>query len=127
MGLPPVARHCLLLVGAEFQGILMPLRLSCHPVRVEAPMDAWTIGLLVAFDGYIALRLVQGWKGIREFGPLMVAGVAASLVAVALGQVGIVGRDQSYQSYMALAAGVSALLVIAAIWRGYRPPRRPGD
>jgi hypothetical protein len=90
-------------------------------------MDAWTIGLLVAFDGYIALRLVQGWKGIREFGPLMVAGVAASLVAVALGQVGIVGRDQSYQSYMALAACVSALLVIAAIWRGYRPPRRPGD
>jgi hypothetical protein len=57
----------------------------------------------------------------------MVAGVAASLVAVALGQVGIVGRDQSYQSYMALAACVSALLVIAAIWRGYRPPRRPGD
>ena len=109
--------------GAEFQGILMPRRLSCHPVRVEAPVDALTFGLLVAFDGYIALRLVQGWKGIRAFGPLMLAGVAASLAAVALGQVGIVRRDPSYQIYMALAASLSALLVIAAIWRGYKRPR----
>jgi hypothetical protein len=127
MGLYPVARHCLLQIGAEFQEILMPPRLSCHPVRVEAPMDAWTIGLLVAFDGYVAFRLVQGWKGIQAFGPLMVAGVAASLAAVALGQVGIVGGDQSYQTYMVLAASLSAMLVIAAIWRGYKPPRRPGD
>jgi hypothetical protein len=82
-----------------------------------------TVGLLAAFDGYIALRLVQGWKGIRAFGPLMMAGVAASLAAVALGQVGIVRRDPSYEIYMALAAGVSGLLVIAAIWRGYRRSR----
>jgi hypothetical protein len=127
MGLYRLLCIPLLQGGADFQGILMPPRLSCHPVRVEAPMDAWTVGLLVAFDSYIAFRLVQGWKGIREFGPLMVAGVAASLTAVALGQVGIVRRDQSYQIYMALAASVSAMLVIAAIWRGYKPPRRPGD
>jgi hypothetical protein len=53
----------------------------------------------------------------------MIAGVAASLAAVALGQVGIVRRDPSYQIYMALAASLSALLVIAAIWRGYRRTR----
>jgi hypothetical protein len=110
-------------VGAGFQGILMPSRLSCHRVRVEGPVDAWTIGLLAAFDGYLAFRLVQGWPGIRAFGPLMLAGVAVSLAAVALGQVGIVRRDPSYQIYMALAAGLSALLVIAAIWRAYKRPR----
>jgi len=86
-------------------------------------MDAWTIGLLVAFDGYLAFRLVQGWHGIRALGPLMLAGVASSLAAVALGQVGIVRRDPAYQIYVALAASLSALLVIAAIWRAYRRPR----
>ena len=86
-------------------------------------MDAWTIGLLVAIDGYLAFRLAQGWQGIRVFGPLMMAGVMASLAAVALGQVAIVRRDPSYQSFMALAAGVSVVLVIAAIWRAYRRPR----
>jgi uncharacterized membrane protein YqjE len=86
-------------------------------------VDALTIGLLVAFDGYLAFRLVQGWEGIRAFGPLMLVGLAASLAAVALGQVGIVRRDPSYQIYMALAAGLSALLVIAAIWRAYRRSR----
>jgi uncharacterized membrane protein YqjE len=86
-------------------------------------MSTWTIGLLVAFDGYLAFRLVQGWQGIRAFGPLMLAGVAVSLAAVALGQVGIVRGDPSYQIYMALAATLSALLVIAAIWRAYRRPR----
>jgi hypothetical protein len=90
-------------------------------------MDAWTIGLLVAFDGYLAFRLVQGWQGIRVFGPLMMAGVAASLAAVALGQVALVRRDPSYQTSMAFAAGVSLVLVIAAIWRAYKRPRRPGD
>jgi hypothetical protein len=86
-------------------------------------MDAWTIGLLVAIDGYLAFRLAQGWQGIRVFGPLMMAGVMASLAAVAIGQVAIVRRDPSYQSFMALAAGVSVVLVIAAIWRAYRRPR----
>ena len=86
-------------------------------------MDALTVGVLVAFNGYIAFRLVQGWKGVLAFGPLMMAGVAASLVALALGQVGIVRRDPSYQIYMALAASLSALLVIAAIWRAYKRPR----
>ena len=86
-------------------------------------MDALTIGLLVAFDGYLAFRLVQGWQGIRAFGPLMLGGVATSLAAVALGQVGIVSHDPSYQIYMALAAALSALLVIAAIWRAYRRSR----
>jgi hypothetical protein len=57
----------------------------------------------------------------------MLAGVATSLAAVTLGQIGIVRRDPSYQIYMALAAGLSALLVIAAIWRAYRRSRRPGD
>jgi uncharacterized membrane protein YqjE len=48
--------------------------------------------------------------------------VASSLAAVALGQVAIVRRDPSYQIYMALAAGLSVLLVIAAIWRAYKRP-----
>ena len=86
-------------------------------------MDAWTVGLLVAFDGYLAFRLVQGWQGIRAFGPLMMAGVGASLAAVALGQVGIVHRDPSYQVYVVLAASLSGVLIVAAIWRAYRPPR----
>jgi len=76
-----------------------------------------------AIDGYLAFRLAQGWQGIRVFGPLMMAGVMASLAAVAIGQVAIVRRDPSYQSFMALAAGVSVVLVIAAIWRAYRRPR----
>jgi hypothetical protein len=53
----------------------------------------------------------------------MLAGVATSLAAVALGQVGIVRGDPSYQIYMALAASLSALLVIAAIWRAYKRSR----
>jgi hypothetical protein len=53
----------------------------------------------------------------------MLAGVLASLVAVALGQVAIVQRDPSYQYSMALAAGVSVVLMVAAIWRAYKRPR----
>jgi len=83
-------------------------------------MNATTIILLIAFDGYLAYLVVRARQGIWRFGPLMAAGVAAGVVAVVLGQIAIVRKEQMFATLMAAAAAVAVVLIIWALWRAFR-------
>jgi hypothetical protein len=86
-------------------------------------MNAWTIGVLVAVNAWFGYIGIRSWKEARRFGPLMMAGVAAGLVAVALGQVAFVLHDKSYAIYAGVVAILFPVLVLAAIRHRLGRPR----
>src|SRR5689334_5614458 len=112
-----------LVVRVEIQGILMPPRLSCHPVHAEAPMDVGTIVVLVAVNAYFGYQGIRAWKEARRFGSLMKAGLAAGAAAIAIGQVAWVLHDKTYATWAIVVACLCPVLVIAAIWPHLGRPR----
>ena len=80
-------------------------------------MDVGTIVVLVAVNAWFGYIGIRSWKEARRFGPLMMAGVAAGLIAVVLGQVAFVLHDKSYAVYAGLVAILFPVLVLVAIWR----------
>jgi hypothetical protein len=86
-------------------------------------MDAWKIGVLVAVNAYFGYIGIRSWKEARRFGPIMMAGVAAGLVAVALGEVAFVLHDKSYAIYAAGMAILFPVLVLVAIRHRLGRPR----
>jgi|HubBroStandDraft_1064217.scaffolds.fasta_scaffold81180_2 hypothetical protein len=83
-------------------------------------MNAWTIGVLVAVNAWFGYVGIRSFKEARRFGPLMMAGVAAGLAAVALGQVAFVLHDRSYAIYAAGLGLLFPILVVTAIRRHMR-------
>jgi hypothetical protein len=86
-------------------------------------MNPLTIGVLVAVNAWFGYIGFRSWREARRFGPVMMAGVAAGLVAVVLGQVAFVLHDASYAVYAGLVGLLFPILVLAAVRRRLGRPR----